>query len=167
MRFRNSAQRRWRRPASDHPGLRRDLLATCVNSLRNRRAEAEQVRQIGQETLPLLSEVQQHLDDQSRVNRLIARIDGLRARMNQLNDCYEAITQLTQQTELHRFNNDRQIASAKVSGVERQRRQLARDIANVKGVVDAVGQFQELIDNAIAAVQQPPSVSAEAAEMAA
>jgi Holliday junction resolvase RusA-like endonuclease len=40
-----------------------------------------------------------------------------------------------------------------VSGVERQRRQVQRDIDNVKGVIDAATQFQTLIDDVIAQLE--------------
>ena len=38
------------------------------------------------------------LDDQARVNRAIARIDALRARMNEFGATYDLVTQLTQRT---------------------------------------------------------------------
>ena len=137
----------------DHPGPNWSLLGVCADSLRRRRREAEQIERIGRDTLPLLEEVREHLDDQARVNRLIARIDALRARMNQLNDCYELVTQLTQHTELLRFQNDRKIAASRVSGLERQKRQLARDIVNVGGVIEAARQFQSLVDEVIATLE--------------
>ncbi|MGE5612521.1 MAG: motility associated factor glycosyltransferase family protein [Bacillota bacterium] len=126
-----------------------DLLPACIGSLKQRRSEAEQIQQIGRQTLPLLYEVRDHLEDQGRVNLAIARIDALRARMFELNNCYELVTQLSQQTEFKRFRSDRQIAAAKVSGVERQRRQVTRDIANVQAIVDAAQAFQKLMDEII------------------
>jgi hypothetical protein len=126
-----------------------DLLPTCIESLKRRRGEAEQIQQIGRETLPLLYEVRDHLEDQGRVNLAIARIDALRARMFELNNCYELVTQLSQQTEFKRFRSDRQIAAAKVSGVERQRRQVTRDVTNVQAIIDAAQAFQKLMDEII------------------
>lgn len=120
-----------------------------IQCLKQRRDEAEQIEQIARQTLPLLEEVRDCLADQDRVNRLIAQIDVLRARMMELNDCYELVTQLTQHTEMLRFQSDRQIAAARLTGIERQKRQVQRDILNVRGIVEAAGQFQKLIDELI------------------
>ena len=133
----------------DHPGLRRDHLPACVQSLRERREEARKIQQIGQETLPLLEEVRDHLDDQDRVNRTIAKIDGLRSRLRELDHCYHLITDLTQYTEVMRFSSDRLIAAARLTGVERQCKQVDRDITNVRGIVDAAGIFIGLMDQVI------------------
>ncbi|HEY1686338.1 MAG TPA: 6-hydroxymethylpterin diphosphokinase MptE-like protein [Tepidisphaeraceae bacterium] len=111
-----------------------------------RRDEAEKIRTITEATLPLLHEVRDHLSDQNRVNQLIARIDQLRGQMNEFGATYELVTQLTQTTELRRFQADRQIAASKLTGIERQRQQLLRDIENVQSVMEAVVPFIALMD---------------------
>jgi hypothetical protein len=131
----------------DHPGLTWAHLAPAMQCITSRRREAEQVEQISRQTLPLLEEIRDHLSDQHRVNRAIARIDELRARMNQRGACYDLIIQLSQTTEMRRFKSDRLLAAAKVEGIERQRRQVERDIANVRGVVDAAQTFALLMDD--------------------
>ena len=136
-----------------HAGLRWERLDECVASLRNRLGEAREIEQISRETLPLLEEVRDHVTDQARVNHAIAKIDALRGRIDKLGPCYNLITQLTQKTELARFKADRAIAAAKVDGVERQRRQVQRDIDNVRSVLEAAQEFQNLMTNAIENVQ--------------
>ena len=101
------------------------------------RDEAEKIEQISRETLPLLEEIRDHIDDQRRVNRAIGEIDGLRARMNGLGATYDLITELTQSSQLDRFNADRRISASGVEGIERQRMQVARDVENVRGVMAA------------------------------
>ena len=83
------------------------------------------------------------------MNRAISRVDALRARMHALNDCYELIMQMSQLTELQRFQADRKIGAAKLDATEKQRRQVTRDIANVEGVVNAAGEFQTLMADVI------------------
>jgi hypothetical protein len=83
------------------------------------------------------------------VNHLIAQIDSLRAKMLQLNDCYELITALSQQSELERFRHDRQLAASRATGLDRQKGQLKRDIANVKSLLDATAAFQALVETTI------------------
>lgn len=133
----------------DHGGYRWETLSTCIESLRQRHIEAERIKEVGRQTLPILREIGESLADQPRVNRLIAHVDALRARMTEFNDCYELITNLTQQTEMKRFESDRRLAASRVEGTERQRRQIARDIANVEGIIAAAEEFQGLVDRAI------------------
>jgi hypothetical protein len=126
------------------------LLPAALQSLHLRKEESLQIQQISRETLPLLRELRSCLDDQPQANRLIAAIDALHSRMNDLNHCYELVTLMNQQTELARFRSDRLLAASKLAGIERQRRQLDRDIANVQGVIDAAQQFHKLMDDVIA-----------------
>jgi hypothetical protein len=130
-----------------------DIPAT-LTALQNRLDESAQIRKIASETLPLLEEVANCLDDQSRVNQLIAKIDSLRAKMVQLNACYELITALSQQSELERFRLDRQLAASRASGVDRQKGQLKRDIANVKSLIEATAAFTGLITQTIEKLQE-------------
>src|SRR5205807_8731107 len=55
--------------APDHPGLQWQNLERCLGSLETRRSEAAQIREIAAQTLPLLQEIRDHLDDQQRANR--------------------------------------------------------------------------------------------------
>src|SRR5581483_6569077 len=133
----------------EHRGLNFDRLDEAQSCLQKRLEEAAEIEQIGRETMPLLEEIRDHLDDQPRVNRASSRIDALRARMNELHATYNVITALTQNTELKRFHADRRISAAKVNGTEKQRRQVQRDIDNVQGVIDAAIEFQGLMRTCI------------------
>ena len=130
-------------------GMEWGRVADAVRSLEARRTEAQEIREVAKETLPLLAEVRDHLEDQDRVNRLIARIDVLRARMFRLNDCYELVTQLDSRMEFERFKSDRQTAASKATGTDLQRRQLSRDITNVQAVMEAAGEFRAMMTSVI------------------
>jgi hypothetical protein len=134
---------------SDHSGVQWDRNTDCVAALEARKAEAKEIARISRATLPVLQEICDHIDDQPRVNRLIARVDVLRAEMNAYGRTYDLVTQLTQATEMRRFEADRKIAAAKLSGAERQRQQVKRDIENVRGVETAANEFQALMDEVI------------------
>jgi hypothetical protein len=136
-----------------HPGMQWDLVIDCKSCLENRRSEGEQIENISRQTLPLLEEIRDHLNNQAKVNRAIGKIDVLRAKMAELGNCYTLIMQLTQKSELERFKADRRIAAAKVSGTERQKRQIERDIENVRSVVDAAIEFQQLMSETITHVE--------------
>ena len=128
----------------------------CADALKRRRGEAREIGRISRDTLPLLEKIRDHLDDQERVNRAISGIDGLRARMNELGATYDLILELTQFTQLKRFETDRKISAAKLDGPEKQRRQVGRDIENVKGVMEAAQQFQRLMDEVIDRLEADP-----------
>jgi hypothetical protein len=132
-----------------HPGLQWHRVAEAIPCLRARRDEAVAICEIASRTLPLLEEIRDHLDDQRRVNKAIARVDVLRSQMDSFGRCYDLITKLTQFTELQRFERDRKLAASKASGADRQRRQVERDIDNVKSVIDASRQFQTLLSDVI------------------
>lgn len=134
---------------SDHPGTDWSKADACRDSLQKRKGEAAEIEEIADKTLPLLQGIADSLDDQHKVNRLIAKVDELRARMNELADCYELLVHLTQSTELQRFHRDRAIAASRAKGTDRQRRQVLRDIENVKAIRSAAGEFQKMIDTVI------------------
>jgi hypothetical protein len=125
----------------------------CIASLRNRKCEAAAIESISRKTLPLLEELRAHVEDQSRVNRLIAEIDQLRNQMNEHGRSYDLMMQMAQNTEMQRFHADRKIAAARLRGVELQRHQVSRDIDNVRGVMQASQDFQALMDEVIAQLE--------------
>jgi hypothetical protein len=129
----------------DAPEPRWDLLADCRKSILLRREEAVEIEKISRQTLPLLEEIRDYLDDQERVNGIIARIDSLRSRMDLLGRTYDQVTQFTQKTELRRFEADRKLAALRLTGRDRQQHQVERDIVNVRAMIAAAETFQTLM----------------------
>ena len=138
-----------RPPQVDVHPMRWGAIRANIDHLDARLAEARQIEQIARDTLPLLMEVRDHLNDQKRVNRTIAKIDALRARMNELGPCYDLVMQLTQKSELERFKQDRVIEAGDLSPLERQRLQVQRDIDSVSAVAVAAADFQRLMADVI------------------
>ena len=147
----------------DRPPLRWDLLPSCRECILRRREEAEAIERISRQTLPLLEEIRDHLEDQQRVNRAIGRIDQLRAAMDEHGRTYEMVMQFSQQTELKRFKSDRHLTALRLGGFERQKHQVQRDIDNVRAVEAAASQFQQLMDQIAQRLAQPQSQAKEAA----
>ncbi|HEX4794094.1 MAG TPA: 6-hydroxymethylpterin diphosphokinase MptE-like protein [Humisphaera sp.] len=139
---------------AQYPGINTTRDGAAIDCLRRRCGEAREIERISRQTLPLLEEIRDHNGDQTRVNRAIASIDTLRARMNELGPCYDLVTQLTQNTEFERFKTDRRIAASKACGVELQKKQVDRDIGNVRGVMNAAADFQKLMDEVIELLQE-------------
>jgi hypothetical protein len=126
---------------SDAAAPRWEVLKDCRECLLARKAEAEEIGKISDQTLPLLEEIREHLEDQGRVNRLIARVDELRTRMDGFGRTYDQVMQYSQQTEMKRFEKDRLLAAARLEGTKRQEFQLERDIENVRAVGLAAKAF--------------------------
>ena len=150
---------------SDHPGADWGRASEVIACLEKRRDEAALVEEISRETLPLLEEIRDFFQDQDRVNGAISKIDALRARMNSFGATYDLIAQLTQKSQLERFEADCRIAAAKLDDLERQRRQVQRDILNVRAMLDASQRFQELMDEVTGTLsaRTPETASREAA----
>ncbi|MFT3788215.1 MAG: DUF115 domain-containing protein [Tepidisphaeraceae bacterium] len=125
----------------------------AIECLQNRRAEAERVADLARQTLPLVEEVRDYVEDQARVNRAIAKIDPIRARMNELGKTYELAMSLSQKSEFDRFQADVRIGASKLDGAELQRRQAARDVDNVKSVIRAAEDLASLVNDAIARIE--------------
>jgi hypothetical protein len=138
----------------DDPPLRWDLLEQCRQSIQLRRDEAVQIEQISLATQPLLEEIRDHLVDQARVNRAIAAVDELRARMDALGRTYDQVMQLSQRSELRRFESDRRLAARRAQGTDRQKIQIERDIENVRAVITAAQAFQTLMDEVAELLQR-------------
>ena len=116
-------------------------MAACIECVERRRDEADRIEQISRATLPLLEEIRDHMQNQNRVNRAIAELDALRAEMNELGQTYDLVTELTQSSQMNRFTADRRIQAERVAGMEKQKRQVTRDLENVSGVAAAAGRF--------------------------
>jgi hypothetical protein len=160
MKLADAAEKYCKRPlirsAAGRPEPDWSRLGESLDCLRRRRGEAQEIERISKGTLPLLQEICDHLDDQGRVNRAITAVDVLRARMNELGATYDLVMQLSQPTEIKRFEADRKIAASKADGSERQRLQVMRDIENVRGVLDAAESFQTLMDEVIERLSAKP-----------
>lgn len=148
---------------SDRPDKDTSRWPQAVECLLARQDEAQQIQKISEETLPLLEQIREHLSDQARVNRLIARVDVLRMRMNQYSATYDIIMQLAQSTQLDQFKQDRLIASEHLKAEQKQRRQVGRDIKNVQGVAEAARLFQQLVQTVIDQLRAQSDAAQEAA----
>jgi hypothetical protein len=126
---------------SDAAPPRWDVLEKCRQSILLRRDESVEIERISRQTLPLLEEIRDHLQDQPRVNRLIARVDELRARMDAFGRTYDLVMQFSQPSEYRRFERDRHLAAARPDAASRQKMQIERDVENVQAVIAAAQAF--------------------------
>lgn len=112
----------------------------------------------------LLEEMLQHQRDQSRVNRLIDRVNKVRDDATRIQPAFDLVERLNQLGAFNRYRADRRIyASDAPDGVERQRAQILRDQANVRWLGDAARAMASLLDGAAAAVSGAPKQTREPA----
>src|SRR5207244_629059 len=137
-----------------HPGPDKRRLAEALTSLESRLREGAEIERLSEATLPLLEAIRDEIQNQAEVNRLIAKIDGLRARMMQIDRTFQLVMQLAQKSELERFKADHRIAAGKLEGIERQRMQVQRDIDNVRNVAVAARDFQRLMEQTIERIER-------------
>jgi hypothetical protein len=129
-----------------------------------RLAEVERrVRSIGQDTrtvmeqsrraLGLLEQMLAQHSDQKLVNRLIAEVDAVREHVEALEPAFGLVNFLNQTGTLKRVRADRDIdLEGALTPVERQKRQIERDIVNVRWLGDAAERLGELLDESIRAL---------------
>ena len=132
-----------------HAGMDWSRLDEAEACLQRRLEDAREIERISHETLPLLTRMISSIDDPARLQQLLTSADALRTEINDYAVTYDLITQLSQRSELDRFAADRRITAAGINGVEKQKRQLSRDVDNVTHVADAAGIFQTLMGECI------------------
>lgn len=130
-------------PCPPYPELgmtKRDVVA---RSLAKRKVEAVGIAEVCRETLPLLRSLVTHIDDQPRVNATIALLDDLRRRLVRHDETYRLILTLSQRSEQERYRADRRIRAVGAGGIERQRLQAERDLANVEAILESAMALAE------------------------
>jgi hypothetical protein len=102
-------------------------LARPLAELEQRIQELERVKRIATETRALLERLVSLLDRPAEFNRLIARVDEMRAAITALPQIYNLVIEVSATGELRRHMADRQMARADDDGVAGARRRLTRD----------------------------------------
>lgn len=125
-----------------------------VARVRRVREDAAGVARLSRETAALLREMLEHQGDRARVNRLIGAAHAKRDAVARLEPAFSLVQHLNQAGMLRRIRADRGIElDASLGPVERQRRQIERDIDNVVWLGDAADRLVELLDGALAVLE--------------
>ncbi|NOT01998.1 MAG: motility associated factor glycosyltransferase family protein [Phycisphaerales bacterium] len=124
-------------------------LAATANEVRDRIAEIEKIDGICGEMLGLLEELETLTDDPPRFNQRLVRVDELRSIVTRSYRAFQIVNSATQMAELQRYAADRKIEAAGDDGVERAKRQLARDKGFVGGVRDGARGMLEILRQAV------------------
>ncbi|MCA9303481.1 MAG: DUF115 domain-containing protein [Phycisphaerales bacterium] len=124
-----------------------------INAVRDRldaiARDAENIRAQSQETIYTLKRMIAAGGDQKKIGKLIDKVNTIRDRVVALKEAY-ALTEFVNQTGvLNRFRADRAIEiDSALDPIERQRKQIERDIRNVEWTRDAAAELRTQMQNA-------------------
>lgn len=123
-------------------------LARAGKILKDRMNELKEVEDVCAELLTLFDELEKLTDRPDAFNRRLVRVDELRTRVHRATRPYEIVNLATQWVELQRYSADRKMDLEEPTGVERAKRQLARDRAFIKGLLDGALEVVRILKNA-------------------
>jgi hypothetical protein len=125
-------------------------IPSLIEHLESVRADAAKVAHLSRAAGDALREMQKHQYDQYRVNKLITRVYELRDEVRTLEPAYGLVQFLNQTGALNRYRADRAIdLSGELDEIERQKRQIDRDIRNVEWLGQAGDVLEGLLGDAI------------------
>lgn len=112
----------------------------------------------------LLKEMLEHHSDQKRVNALIGRIDKVREEAESLEPAFGMVMHLNQTGTLKRAREDRRLGLEEaLTPMQRQRRQIERDLMNVGWLAEAADQLGSMLDDAARCLGGAPKITREPA----
>ncbi|HVX86280.1 MAG TPA: 6-hydroxymethylpterin diphosphokinase MptE-like protein [Phycisphaerae bacterium] len=136
----------WKAWTTDQPRA----LETTIAALESRRLSAADMKETCERTIPLLHEMIEKQTDPAAMHRLFAEIDRQRAKVNTDPQTFDMVVFLNTIGELRRFNADLSVKTAKADSLDRQKRQLLRDIDYVQNLQTGAERLLAVLDEALA-----------------
>ncbi len=127
---------------------------TVVGALEERLGEVREIRNIAEETVPLLEKLVGLVERPQEFNRLVARVDDLRARMRRNDRTFMLVTQISQLAELRRLQADRGLRDEECETAATARRRLRRDRDYVSACLEGCEYLERMLPAAIRRVQE-------------
>ena len=116
--------------------------------------DSARVGEISRQGLKLLQQMLDQHDDQAVVNRLIEKAQQLAQSVKVIEPAYSMVQRLNQTGAFNRTRADRAIITeTDLTPLQRQRRQIERDIANLQRLIDCADVMRRTLDNAAAALR--------------
>ncbi|MEI8198324.1 MAG: 6-hydroxymethylpterin diphosphokinase MptE-like protein, partial [Phycisphaerae bacterium] len=136
---------RWKHWGCDRPVR----LQAALEALARRRAECAALKETCLATVPLLDEMIASQENEARMGELFVAVDRLRSKVGQDQVIFEIVCNLNTIGELRRFQHDLSVKAAEKDSLERQKRQLLRDIDYVKNLNIGCDRLLEILAEAI------------------
>lgn len=134
------------------PGSRVNL-AAALERLRDVRQGVWNVARLCRQTETILAQMSEHLQDQARVNRLIAQTEQIAKDIAKIQPAYALAQRYNQMGVFNRSRDDRAIMLEDLSPLDRQRRQIERDQRNVRWLAEATDRLGSTLDAACKALR--------------
>ncbi len=135
--------------------LGEDRLRAVEARLRDLRQSTTHITRLARDAAAVLGEMLERQRDIDRVNRLITKVDAL-GKEAVAQSAYWLVQYIIQTGQFNRFRADRAIhIDPSLSTMEKQKKEIERDIVNVNWLADAAAHVGELLDEAIDALIMP------------
>jgi hypothetical protein len=128
-------------------------LFPALEAIRRRIEETRHIRQVCDESVELLERMRAVIADAGRAQPIFARIEALRGEIDEHPRPYRLVMTVGQIDQLRRFQADRRIGAAGLDGVEKQRRQIERDLEYIRGLAEVCDLFLELLEGGVDRLQ--------------
>jgi hypothetical protein len=124
-----------------------------LNRLKAIGSDCERIVYLSEKSIELLEGMLKNQDDQSRVNKLISEVNSIRDRVMKMEDAFKLCESVNQIGVLNRMRRDRAIEVTKDDdAMDRQHKQIQRDITNVEWTRDAARAVSKQLQHACSAL---------------
>lgn len=116
-------------------------LTRIAGHLDQRIAEVRELRLISEQTVPILRKMLERQDDERKMASLFRQLEKKKQRVAELSQAFRMVNEVTQVAAYRRHMADRAIGGpAEIEAVEKQRKQLERDLDNVTWLIDGCSE---------------------------
>lgn len=130
-------------------GLDPEKIEALRDLLRRRVGQIHDIRSTSKDTIPILRKMQRHQRDTAKMKQLFEQLTRNQRRVEgELGEAFALINQVNMIGAFKRIKADRAIEHAGGDELDRQSRQLERDIANIKLLIEACDEALAIFDAA-------------------
>ncbi len=125
--------------------------------LRQRIEEVRELDRLADDTIPALRQMGEHQRDFVRVEKLFARVERNKKKVEALSDAFNLVNDLNTIGVFRRVRADRAIqhdSASESDPYEKQRRQIQRDIENIEWLRQAYSETLNILEGGLERVQQ-------------
>ncbi|MCE9592455.1 MAG: DUF115 domain-containing protein [Planctomycetes bacterium] len=126
-----------------------------LDVIRQRIRESEEIRSLARKTIPILRQMREHQRDRERMDKLFHQVERNKRRVDELNTTFTLLNEINAIGCFKRARTDRAILNDNdADPVQRQQRQLDRDIENLEWLIQSCDEGLRIFTAAIERVQR-------------
>ena len=123
-------------------------LAAAAALMGRRIDEVRELHQLSDDALPILRQMLEHQRDEARMEKLFARIDKIKRRVEQLDEMFNLVNEINTLGAFRRARTDRAIHHGSDDEFSRQQKRIERDLDNIEWLAQACGEVQQIFAEA-------------------